>query len=272
LTLRPLLILTTTVTNRSQKIIQETIQETLEQHASEQAEEIERLKAENETLALEGVNDSQAAFESLSWIFNECGTGEELRSCGPTLKDREKYIIAYIQSIRTQLQQATEQGALPIENDEWRKQAIREMREDIYPAAPQPEAKEASYGYDPHVALQSRIEPSPSLPAGDREAAPAESGKPMHRIARALGIIIDEWGSNLTDDHIADRVESQLAQLAKYKRDAEAWEELVKHNLEVSITATGFYEVTTRDKRHGRSCKHPYSLPHAVLAFAAQLE
>jgi hypothetical protein len=61
---------------------------------------IRELEQELDSLKTAGTEEAQAAFDAFNWVFNECGTGDEQRACGPTLKDREQHCISYVKRMK----------------------------------------------------------------------------------------------------------------------------------------------------------------------------
>jgi hypothetical protein len=131
-------------------------------------------------------------------------------------------------------------------------------------------------------------EPSPSLPAGDGEAEP-ESGKRYE--ARDIGvghicIMLDgkcltrEQGFdaacllNVHDDLVL-QLDDALAQLAKYKRDAEAWEKFNAKGMEFYVGPDTMHGCGVKAWCHRRS-KYVKCIAatrtDAVLALASKLE
>jgi hypothetical protein len=163
-------------------------------------------------------------------------------------------------------------------------------------ATPQPEAKGASdddnvmtFFTDADIADIDAGFPSPShsLPAGDGEAEPAESGKnyygvavasPGHNVITYGGRFMCEGHAQAAAAVLNNRdslMETLESKLAKYKRDAEAWEAVRVGGYSV-IRELGrekyFIQLCgiSRDQySHGESVSDPVD---AVLSLAAQLE
>jgi hypothetical protein len=142
---------------------------------------IRELEQELDILKTAGTEDAQAAIDALNWVFNECGTGEELRACGPTLEDRKQHCISYAKRMKQENERlkaevqandeleptgwylkspshpaqpetakhdpaaASEGSELPMDSDQWRQDAIEAIREEIAAAAPAAESGGAEW-------------------------------------------------------------------------------------------------------------------------------
>jgi len=208
----------------------------------EQAAEIERLKAALTTVARAcGVESGSPSAEFLVSV----------------IEGWKQLVTAYRDAEEPAAPQPEAKGAseLPVENDEWRKRSIQEMREDIFGESP-----------------------STSLSAGDGEAEQWAVEAARVRDNGRIEFVVYRKSRELTQgdaDDAADWLNRRAeveAQLAKYKRDAEAWEKLERWKSEISYVPKAQQWAAWFYAGDATVCAHGDKPLDAVLALAAQLE